>query len=356
MPTCDGDETYQDLWGPTLGLLAGGAIVLEEGSRLRITVVICAYTERRWAQLLGAIESVLHQQLRPDQIVLVIDHNPALLQRVRAAYPQLTVVANCGPRGLSGARNTGVSQAWGDVIAFLDDDATAEPDWLSRVLVHYDDPRVLAVGGSAVPASQEARPRWFPPEFDWVIGCSFLGQPSEATPVRNLIGCNMSFRHVALQQVGRFDPALGRVGGVPVGCEETELCIRLQQRYPDALVLYEPAARVRHHVSRDRWTWVYFRNRCFSEGRSKAVVARLVGPDVGLSAERDYARRVLPCGIRRGLLEVCVGRDLGGLMRSAAIVVGLVLTATGYLSSRMSLVRRGAGMDNLAILPADQDS
>ena len=329
--------------------------MLDEGSRLQITVVICAYTERRWAKLLGAINSVLHQELRPDQVVLVIDHNPALLQRTRAAYPQLTVLANNGPRGLSGARNTGVSQARGDVIAFLDDDATAEPDWLTRMLVHYDDPRVLAVGGSAIPANQEARPRWFPPEFDWVVGCSFLGQPSEVTPVRNLIGCNMSFRRSALHQAGRFDPALGRVGGVPVGCEETELCIRLQKRYPDGLVLYEPAARVRHHVTSDRWTWVYFRNRCFSEGRSKAVVARLVGPDVGLSAERHYSRRVLPRGIRRGLLEVSAGRDLGGLTRSAAIVVGLLMTVIGYLSCRMSMGRRGASMGNSTMQPADQD-
>jgi O-antigen biosynthesis protein len=312
-----------------------------EGSRLRITVVICAYTERRWPQLLGAVNSVLHQELQPDQVVLVIDHNPALLQQAQAACPQLTVVANIGPRGLSGARNTGVSEARGDVIAFLDDDATAEPDWLARMVMHYNDPYILAVGGSAVPADQDARPRWFPPEFDWVVGCSFIGQPSEATPVRNLIGCNMSFRHSALEKAGRFDPALGRIGGVPVGCEETELCIRLQQRHPGGVVLYEPAARVHHHVSSDRWTWAYFRNRCFSEGRSKAVVARLVGTDAGLSAERNYSRRVLPRGVRRGLFEVRARRDLGGLMRSAAIVAGLVMTTMGYLSWRMGIGRRG---------------
>jgi glycosyltransferase involved in cell wall biosynthesis len=312
--------------------------VLDEGSRLRVAVVICAYTERRWALLLGAINSVLHQELRPDQVVLVIDHNPTLLQRASATYPQLTVVANNGPRGLSGARNTGVSHARGDIIAFLDDDATAEPNWLTRILRHYEDPRVLAVGGSAVPANQEARPRWFPPEFDWVVGCSFVGQPSEATPVRNLIGCNMSFRRSALHAAGRFNPALGRVGGVPVGCEETEFCIRLQQRHPDGLVMYEPAALVRHHVSSDRWTWHYYRNRCFSEGRSKAVVAGLVGSNVGLSAERDYSRRVLPRGIQRGLLEVGAGRDLGGLARSAAITAGLLMTAMGYLSCRISMI------------------
>jgi O-antigen biosynthesis protein len=324
-------------------------------ARPQVTVVICAYTERRWDMVQGAVDSVLQQEIAPDQVVLVIDHNPALLQRARGAYPQLTVVANHGPRGMSGARNTGVSQARGDVIAFLDDDAVAEPDWLARMLVHYDDSRVLAVGGSAVPDGPDARPRWFPPEFDWVVGCSFIGQPSQAAPVRNLIGCNMSFRRDALDEAGSFDPALGRVGGVPVGCEETELCIRLRQRRPDGVVLYEPAARVRHHVSDDRWTWTYFRHRCFSEGRSKAVVARLVGSDAGLSTEREYTRKVLPRGVRRGLLEIRAGRDLGGLLRSAAIVAGLAITATGYLSCRVDRRRPGASAANSAI-PSVKDS
>jgi O-antigen biosynthesis protein len=320
-----------------------------EGVRPRVTVVICAYTERRWSMVQAAVDSVLSQETPANQVVLVIDHNSALLQRTRAAYPQLTVVANSGPRGLSGARNTGVSQARGDVIAFLDDDAVAEPDWLTRVLVHYDNPRVLAVGGSAVPEAPDVRPHWFPPEFDWVVGCSFTGQPSQAAPVRNLIGCNMSFRRSALDEAGRFDPALGRVGRVPVGCEETELCIRLRQRRPDGVVLYEPAARVRHHVSDDRWTWTYFRHRCFSEGRSKAVVARLVGSDAGLSAEREYSRRVLPRGVRRGLIEARADRDLSGLLRSAAIVSGLAITATGYLSCRFRSRRPGASVANSTI-------
>src|SRR6266540_2389931 len=267
-----------------------------------VTVVICAYTERRWPQLRKAVDSVLRQELPPNQIVLVIDHNPGLLQRARAAYPQLTVVANTDPRGLSGARNTGVSLARGDIVAFLDDDAVAEPDWLARILTHYDDQRVLAVGGSAVPDWEGRRPRWLPPEFDWVVGCSFTGQPSTTA----------------------------------------ELCIRLRQRRPDGVVLYDPAAAVRHRVTSDRGTWAYFRRRCFSEGRSKAVVARLVGTDAGLATERVYTRHVLPSGVWRGLLEARARRDLGGLARSGAIVVGLLVTASGYASYRMGTARRGA--------------
>ncbi|WP_446220631.1 glycosyltransferase family 2 protein [Micromonospora sp. IBHARD004] len=324
--------------------------------------MICVYTEQRWPQIVRAIGSVLAQDVPAAQIVVVVDHNPALLDRARHAFPDLTVVPNAGPRGLSAARNTGVARARGEIVAFLDDDAEAEPDWLARLLPHYRDERVLAVGGRAVPAWQEDRPRWLPPEFDWVVGCSFIGQPTEASPVRNVIGCNMSFRRAVLARTDGFDPALGRIGRTPVGCEETELCIRIRQQHPEGVVLYEPAALVRHRVTTDRATWRYFRRRCFSEGRSKAVVARLVGGDAGLSAERAYTRRALPEGVRRGLRQLRDG-DRTGLLRAGAIVAGLLVTASGYVfgqamrashvAGRPDRARRGAAPEPVRVLAVE---
>lgn len=305
-----------------------------------VTVVICAYTDRRWPELSRAVASVLAQHLRPDQVILVIDHNDALLDRATRSFPDVTVVPNTGPRGLSGARNSGLARARGDVVAFVDDDAEAEPGWLIRLVRHYGNPAVMAVGGSAVPVWDGRRPRWLPPEFDWVVGCSFTGQPVRAAPVRNLIGCNMSFRRAALQDIDGFHPALGRVGTVPVGCEETELCIRLHRRHPGGVVLYDPAARVRHRVSADRATWSYFRRRCFSEGRSKAVVARMVGTRSGLSAEREYTRRALPRAVRRELRGARTGP--AALLRVGAIVAGLLVTGSGYLTGRVGRVADAA--------------
>src|SRR4029453_16604472 len=91
-------------------------------------------------------------------------------------------------------------------------------------------------------------------------------------PIRNFMGANMSFRRDALVDVGGFSTGLGRVGSTPLGCEETELCIRLASPHREGVLLYEPQALVRHHVPSSRATWGYFRSRCYHEGLSKAEV------------------------------------------------------------------------------------
>jgi GT2 family glycosyltransferase len=327
-------ETGSDAMSTAFSRDAKGAY----GAPVTVTVVICAYTPGRWAQIEAAVRSVRHQTTRPEQVVLVIDHHDDLLRRAGDAFPDVTVLANAGPRGLSGARNTGMAVARGDIVAFLDDDAVAETDWLDRLVRHYVDPDVIGVGGRAVPAWDRVPPRWFPAEFLWVVGCSFTGQPNRATPVRNVLGCNMSFRRTALDGAGGFNPALGRVGRTPVGCEETEFCIRLRRRHARGEILYDPAAGVRHLVPTERATWRYFRRRCYSEGRSKAVVTRLAGAESGLSAERAYTRSTLPRGVARELRGSFT--DPAGLLRAATIVAGLAITAGGYLGG---CARRLAG-------------
>lgn len=127
-----------------------------------LSVVVCAYTLDRWDDLRAAIASVLTQNRPADEVVLVVDHCQALYERASKALPAVRVVPSSGPRGLSGARNTGVAVSHGDVVAFLDDDAAAEPDWTDRLMAHYDDPRVAGVGGLVRPRWSTRRPVWFP--------------------------------------------------------------------------------------------------------------------------------------------------------------------------------------------------
>jgi glucosyl-dolichyl phosphate glucuronosyltransferase len=295
---------------------------------VNISVVICAYTEDRWDDVLAAVGSVRAQSRAPHEVIVVVDHNPALLARLRTALPDVEVIPNAGFRGLSGGKNTGVAAARGDVVAFLDDDAIAEAGWLAALASGYDAADVAGVGGLTLPLWGTAAPRWFPDEFAWVVGCTYRGM--EKGPIRNLMGGNASFRREAFDVAGGFRTGIGRAaGGRPLGCEETEFCIRLRQAAPETVLLFEDAAVIWHRVPAERARFAYFRSRCYAEGLSKAMVTRSVGVGDGLASERRHALVALPRGVAHGLRAALRG-DPAGLGRAASIVAGLAFTTAGY--------------------------
>jgi GT2 family glycosyltransferase len=305
--------------------------------------VVCAYTEERWDDIAAAIESCRAQTAAALETIVVVDHNPALLARLRRTMQGIVAIENREAQGLSGARNSGIHAARGEVVAFLDDDAIADPDWLERLGAAYADPGVIGVGGSVAPLWPAGRPRAFPAEFDWVVGCTYRGMPESTSPVRNMIGANMSLRRDLFAEIGGFRSGIGRIGKRPLGCEETELCIRARQRWPQATILFEPSARVRHRVTPERIRWTYFRARCYAEGLSKVMVASHTGSRDGLASERTYALRALPLGVLRGLRDTLTLRDLAGIARSGAIVAGLGITIVGYAAGRWSARKDGGG-------------
>lgn len=294
-----------------------------------ITIVVCAYTNDRWATLQRAIDVTLKQISFNDELIIVVDHNESLLAKCHDVIENCTIIRNRHNRGLSGARNTALEEARGSIVVFLDDDAIPLDGWLQALRAPYADSRVYGVGGLATPNWHRGRPGWFPDEFLWVVGCSYRGLPSVMQPVRNLIGANMSFRKTAFDNIGKFIEGMGRVGDQPLGCEETEFSIRLTCAYPDALLLYNPSAQVEHHVPEQRVTVRYFARRCWAEGLSKAEVSRRVGRSSALSTERRHVSRVLPRGIWHGLRD-SVNGDIWGAARAAAIVLGFAVAAGGY--------------------------
>ncbi|MER6026671.1 glycosyltransferase family 2 protein [Streptomyces sp. NPDC001851] len=319
-----------------------------------ISVVICVYTEDRWEDILAAVSSVRAQSYPALETLLVVDHNPALKDRLEREYKEsagVRVLANAGPRGLSAGRNTGIAASHGEVIAFLDDDAVAERDWLRRFADGYADPRVMAVGGRTEPVwASGRRPAWFPREFDWVVGCTYQGLPPGRVRVRNVLGGNASFRRTAFEAAGGFATGIGRDGDRrPLGCEETELCIRLTRARPDAVLLIDDRAVIHHRVPAPRERFAYFRTRAYAEGLSKALVAKSVGADKGLESERRYTTRVLPAGVARGLRDALLARP-GGAGRAGAIVAGVFAAAGGYV---VGSVRARRGGTTFSVAPVE---
>ncbi|PYI65811.1 glycosyltransferase [Arthrobacter livingstonensis] len=290
------------------------------------SVVICSHTEERWAWLQQAIASVQAQTAAPHELIIVVDHNLPLQKRLLHQVTGAYVLENNGAKGLSGSRNTGVLAATGEVVAFLDDDAIAAPDWLLRQLELYDDPAVYAVGGRIDPLWENGRPAHFALELDWIVGCSYRGLPRVAAQVRNPIGASMSFRRTVFEEAGLFDESMGRTAS-PRGCEETELCIRAAALRPGGRVVYEPASLASHHVPASRGTMSYMLARSWGEGISKAQISALPGARRRLGPERRYVAEVLPRAIVRSLAS----GEVAGLARSGTILSVLAATAAGYL-------------------------
>jgi GT2 family glycosyltransferase len=300
-----------------------------------VTVIICAYTQARWPLLLASVASVEAQTCAPAEIIVCIDHNDELLRQCEEHFlgdrstgsVPLRVVPNKYNGHLGSARNTASEIAFGDVLAFLDDDAAAAPDWLEQLMAVYDEPTVGAVGGAPLPVYERARPRWFPREFDWVYGCAYEGLPRERAPVAHLIGANMSVRRRVLAEISGFHSD---------DHDDMDMCHRVA--YAGYKVIYEPRAVVHHFVPGARTAWRYFWRRCYWVNRGKVEAFHNMEGAAHLAAELSFVRRAISVRVPLELLSVFRG-DPYGPLRAGAIVSGIVLAGLGHVVGRLRLTQ-----------------
>jgi len=307
-----------------------------------VSVIICVYTMERLEDIHEAVDSVLAQTLKPHEVIVAVDHNEELLDRLKSELPPgVKLVLSNGAPGLSDTRNAGISSSTGEIVAFIDDDAMAIETWLENLIPPFEDSKVMAVGGQAIPLWSKGKPPfWFPEEFDFIIGCTahkklILQENSE---VRNVTGSNMAFRKEIFQKVGFWETKLGRceLGRVrfnPTGGEEAELCLRIKTAIPDGVILFRPESVVHHKVIPERATLKYVFNFCFREGITRAMMRKLVSRYVQnpLAAENLFLRRLLSTSLLQRLRNFYKPSSLAQV---AMIMANLFLMGTGYLLGR----------------------
>ncbi len=267
---------------------------------MKVSVIISTYTKDRRDDVLRCLNSLFNQTKIPDEIILVLDPVSDLIEFYSSVVPnEVKIVASSG-FGLSNARNTGIDNARGNVIAFIDDDAWADERWLENLLKNFGDENVWVSGGRIVPVFEEGRPRWLAEELDWIVGCTYKGMPEMKAEVRNPIGANMAFRREVFEVAGKFRTEVGRYGKKLLGSEETELCLRLKKLKPDAKIVYDPSAVVYHRVPESRANLGYALRRAYYEGYSKAIL----GKEYELSTEKSYLVSLLRSLTKKNLAEV----------------------------------------------------
>jgi len=293
-----------------------------------IAVVIACHDEGRWDSLIGTISSAQSQDPAPAEVVVVVDHNPTLMERLKTYHPELTVLENQYERGASGTRNTGVEFCSQSLVAFLDDDVVAHEGWLEHLIEPFADGSVVGTGGRVDPVWQVARPPWFPDEFLFVVGASFVGVSEENHVVRNVWSENMAVRRESFERVKGFRLAFGKVGD-QCRPEDTDLCIRMQAASPGAHFVYVPDAVISHLVPPRRATFGYFLVRCYSEGRGKVEMSKHLRKDRDLTAESDWFRRSVPAAIQKHLAGSMRSGGGADVLQVGAIGSGVVAAGLG---------------------------
>lgn len=243
-----------------------------------ISAVIC--THNRASYLTKALDSLDRQTLPKSRYeVLLVDNCSSdgtneLATRRMAETPNLRYLYEA-ELGLSAARNRGLKEARSTFIAFLDDDAIADPDWLEWTIrvceEHLDDLGFL--GGKVRPIWEAERPDWLSDELLPFLSMTDLGdEPIEVNGSSGLVGANMTFKTQVLRNVGGFPTGLGRRGKKLLSNEEIQLKRRLEKLGLKSL--YHPKVCVSHHAIASRLTKEWYRRRVYWQGRSDAVLWR----------------------------------------------------------------------------------
>ena len=298
---------------------------------MKISVIICTYTPARLKDLHQAIQSVQNQTRKPNEIIVSVDHNIEMFNQLKSELSlSIKVVHNTNTSGLSETRNTGIRCASGDIVAFIDDDAVAEKDWLESLTSHFCSSRVVAVGGKAIPIWLNGRrPTWFPEELDWIVGCTYKGLPLHGSEIRNVPGCNMAFRREVFEKIGFWRTEIGARGQAHKGGEEAELCLRIKHEMPGSLIFYEPERAIYHKVPPWRASLKWIFKNSFDQGVCKARLRKFssLSPNP-LSTENTYLRYLLLTSIPERLKRFY---KLEAFCQIVVILLSIIATGTGYL-------------------------
>lgn len=257
---------------------------------MRLSIVIATYN--RGACLVRALESLARMDLEPAQWeAVVVDNNCTddtreLFGRFAHEHAAFNFrIVGEMQQGLSPARNRGIAESRGEIVAFIDDDEEVNEGFGRAYLDFFDSyPSVCAAGGKYIPHYEFRLPRWVSPLAERPISNPLdLGEVTRPFPARRLPGGgNMALRRSAVERYGVFDPALGRTGAKLLAGEEKDLLRRMQAAGEE--VWYVPGAQILHIIPRERMTLKYL-----------ARVSRMVGVSERIRTSRSPGRLMEEC-------------------------------------------------------------
>jgi glycosyltransferase involved in cell wall biosynthesis len=314
-----------------------------------ISVITPCFTTARLKDVTELLDSIHTQTYKDIEVLVVTERVPELCHAIRKyveekGYTGVRVLYNEREWGSYAARNLGIQQAQGDVLAFIDDDALLLPDWAEETAKAYaEDDSIIGLTGPILPQWAEAQMSWFPRELYWIFSCTYWNW-SQKTEVRNGYGTNISFRREAFDRCGLFTDSLeanerqGTDWQRP-GAKETEFSLRVT-RTTGKRIIYHPRTGVKHKVYRYRLSTGFIVRRTYWEGYAKALLRRWYYPSQKgvLSTEYDLLQRILFKALPQSLGLLFRHPEVG-VRRLCVFGLTLGSVAVGYASGTLSNLR-----------------
>lgn len=273
-------------------------------SDIKISVVVCTYN--RCVLLREAILSLFEQNIDKNAYeIIVVDNNStddtrfAVSEISKGKTPIVRYVQEY-QQGLSFARNTGAREATGEIIAYIDDDATADIGWLNGLMEVYENfPDAGIVGGRIEPVWVRKKPDWLTQNLEMSFGVLNYGNEIQELPFPNTpFGGNFSIKHDLCCELGGFCRNLGRKGLSLLSNEEVLLCRLAEQKKKK--VYYTPKAVVHHKILPERLSRLYLFKRAYTQGISNIILERELEQSKNVSWSDDFfdLKEMIKCSIR----------------------------------------------------------
>jgi glycosyltransferase involved in cell wall biosynthesis len=300
-----------------------------------VAVVVCAYSPDRWGPLQEAVASLHEQSFDGEvRVVIVVDGDEQLCKLATNEYsPAEDVLVHCNEAnvGVSTSRNNGVNRLDDDVdvVAFIDDDAVARPDWIAQLVETYEETSAVAVGGRMVAEWVNWEPRFLPEEHYWLVGVNGRNLADPGEMVRNTFASNMSFRYEVFRELGGFADSIGRRDDANLQAEEPELGARLQAKYGRGMV-YNPDAVVAHKIFPYRLRFQWLADRAFWQGYSKRAIKSLT-PETSAGAESAFLRHLLLVAAPRRLWKLVRKPSVTAAGQLGMLLIITAIVGVGYL-------------------------
>jgi len=301
---------------------------------VHVAVIVPTYTADRLETLRKCLNRILDNTRRPDEIIVVVDSNPSLLQLLERELRDSGVVVMLSEgRGVSAARNTGAGKCESEILIFIDDDVFPERDWLDTMTATLCRDSVAGAGGNVLP-DYVTGARELPSEVLWLVGCTYRGHPEGHVPISRPIGSTMAFRKDVFVDVGGFDSRFGPAAARRTSSnEELVLSENIRKRFGPNVIQYQPESIVYHRVPKERTTLRFMVQRSWVEGTSKADVRSTYLSDV-----LDHDQRYLFGTMLPSMARYLSSGSRYGMRAALQLMVVTSVTAVGFLTRRIGFL------------------